>query len=174
MTSEVTAEAAADLARLFETSGIDAWLDGGWAVDAAVGRQTRRHKDLDIILRNADIPRLLKLLEAQGFQRKAGGTQSNFVLNYASGREIDVHTVEFDSAGNGVYQMGDGSQWIFPAEGFAGRGVIHGVEVRCLTPAVQVLCHAHGYVPTEKDFDDMELLAACFGVDLPPQLRRNG
>jgi hypothetical protein len=35
-----------------------------------------------------------------------------------------------------------------------------------------VLCHAHGYAPAEKDFRDMELLQARFGVDLPHHLRR--
>jgi hypothetical protein len=37
---------------------------------------------------------------------------------------------------------------------------------------MQVLGHAHGYVPVEKDFADMALLADRFGIDLPPQLRR--
>jgi hypothetical protein len=36
-----------------------------------------------------------------------------------------------------------------------------------------VLCHAQGYVPTEKDLRDMELLQARFGVELPLHLRRN-
>jgi lincosamide nucleotidyltransferase A/C/D/E len=173
MNFEVTAEAAADLAQLFASAGIDVWLDGGWAVDAAVGRQTRPHKDLDIILRKTDLPRLHEVLEPRGFRRKDGGTTSNFVLQDGSGREVDVHGVEFDVDGNGVYRMENGLDWIFPAEGFAGRGEIDGVPVRCLTPLVQVLCHAHGYVPTEKDFKDMELLEAQFGVELPPQLRRN-
>ena len=52
-------------------------------------------------------------------------------------------------------------------------GVLQGFAVRCLSPEVQVLCHAHGYVPTEKDFRDMELIEARFGLELPPQLRRN-
>ena len=89
-----------------------------------------------------------------------------------SGREIDVHSIVFDDEGNGVYRMANGSDWIFPAAGFSGRGVVEGVNVRCLSPEVQVLCHAHGYVPTEKDLRDMELLQARFGVELPSHLRR--
>ena len=49
---------------------------------------------------------------------------------------------------------------------------VQGVRVRCLSPETQVLCHAHGYVPTAKDFRDMERLRARFGVELPPRLRR--
>jgi hypothetical protein len=35
-----------------------------------------------------------------------------------------------------------------------------------------MLCHAHGYVPVERDFSDMERLEERFGVVLPPQLLR--
>ena len=37
-----------------------------------------------------------------------------------------------------------------------------------------MLCHAHGYVPAEKDFQDMARLQLRFGVELPPHLRRGG
>ncbi len=45
-------------------------------------------------------------------------------------------------------------------------------RLHCLSAAVQVLCHAHGYTPVEKDFQDMEKLQQKFGVELPPQLYR--
>jgi hypothetical protein len=44
------------------------------------------------------------------------------------------------------------------------------MSVSCLSATAQVLCHAHGYAPTEKDFRDMGLLEECLGVELPPQL----
>jgi hypothetical protein len=84
-----------------------------------------------------------------------------------------VHAVEFDRAGNGVYRMENGSDWIFPAAGFAGRGEIQGTPVGCLSPEIQVLCHVHGYTPAEKDVRDMERLHERFGVELPPPLRRS-
>ena len=169
---DMPAEAAVELLRLFEAAGIDVWLDGGWAVDAALGEQTRPHKDLDIILQISDLPKLREILEDRGFRVQAGGTESNFVLADNHGLEIDVHAMSFDETGNGVYRMSNGQDWIFPAAGFAGQGHILNVKVRCLSPEVQVLCHAYGYVPSEKDFRDMELLEARFGVELPPHLRR--
>ena len=172
MTAEMRAEAAVDLLRLFEREGIDVWLDGGWAVDAALGEQTRSHKDLDIILQSSDLRRLREILDARGFREKEGGTESNFVLEDGQELEVDVHAFVFDKSGNGVYRMQNGEDWIFPAAGFAGRGEILGTSVRCLSPEVQVLCHAHGYVPKEKDLQDMELLEARFGVELPSHLRR--
>jgi len=168
----MTSEALVDLLRLLEGAGIEVWLDGGWAVDAVLGAQTRPHKDVDIILRVTDLPNLRELLGRRGFERQPGGTDSNFVLADRSGLEVDVHAIVFDRDGNGVYRMKNGSDWIFPAAGFSGRGVVQGLSVRCLSPETQVLCHAHGYVPKEKDFRDMELLQARFGVELPPHLRR--
>ena len=166
------AESALELLLLFETAGIDVWLDGGWAVDAALGEQTRSHKDLDIILQSTDLQRLREILGGTGFHEKEGGTESNFVLIDDQGLEVDVHAIVFDESGNGVYRMHNGEDWIFPAAGFEGRGEILGTTVRCLSPEVQVLCHAHGYVPKEKDLRDMELLEARFGVELPQHLRR--
>jgi lincosamide nucleotidyltransferase A/C/D/E len=168
----MTAERLLDLLRLFEDAGIEVWLDGGWAIDAALGVQTRPHKDVDLILRGSDVSSLREVLGKRGFSTKPGGRESNFVLADSSGLEVDVHAIMFDADGNGVYRMADGSDWIFPAAGFAGRGTIGKRSVNCLSPEVQVLCHAHGYVPTEKDLRDMELLRERVGVELPPHLQR--
>ena len=168
----MTPTALVDLLSLFESAAIEVWLDGGWAVDALLGAHTRPHKDLDIILCVADLPKLREILGSRGFEIRHG-TESNFVLADRSGLEVDVHAIVFDREGNGVYRMENGSDWIFLAAGFSGLGVVQGISARCLSPETQVLCHAHGYIPTEKDFQDMELLQARFGVELPPHLRRN-
>jgi lincosamide nucleotidyltransferase A/C/D/E len=169
----MTPEALVDLLQLFEGEGVEVWLDGGWAVDALLGAQTRAHKDVDIILRVGDLGKLRDILAGRGFEMRDGGTESNFVLADRSGLEVDVHAIVLDRDGNGVYRMANGSDWIFPAAGFSGRGLVQGLSVRCLSPEVQVLCHAHGYVPTEKDLRDMERLRERFGVELPPHLRRS-
>jgi lincosamide nucleotidyltransferase A/C/D/E len=168
----MTSEALVDLLRLCQRAGIEVWLDGGWAVDAVLGAQTRPHKDVDIILRVGDLSILRDTLAERGFETQPGGSEFNFVMADCDGLEVDVHAIVFDETGNGVYRMANGSDWIFPAAGFSGRGVIQGLSVRCLTPEVQVLCHAHGYVPAEKDLQDMERLQERFGVELPPGLRR--
>jgi lincosamide nucleotidyltransferase A/C/D/E len=169
---ELTAAALVDLLRLWERAGISVWLDGGWGVDALRESQTRAHKDVDIILAVRDVPRLQELLTARGFTVREGAPPHSFVLADGTGTDVDVHAVTFDDQGNGVYRMQNGKDWIYPAEGFDGRGVVGSMAVRCLSPTTQVLCHAHGYVPVEKDFRDMELLAERFGVDVPPHLRR--
>ena len=45
---EMTAEDVCDFLDLMDRDGVHIWLDGGWAVDACLGFQTRRHSDLDI------------------------------------------------------------------------------------------------------------------------------
>lgn len=169
---EMTAPALVELLGLFEEAAIPVWLDGGWGVDALLERQTRPHKDVDLIPLVADVPRVQELLARCGFTFKEGKPPDSFVLANGSGLEIDIHAVAFDRDGNGVYRMQNGEDWVYPAEGFEGRGLVGEMSVRCLSPETQVLCHAHGYVPIEKDFRDMELLRERFGVELPTQLLR--
>jgi hypothetical protein len=37
-----------DVLERLDRAGVPVWLDGGWGVDALVGRQTRPHRDLDL------------------------------------------------------------------------------------------------------------------------------
>ena len=66
--------------------------------------------------------------------------------------------------------MGSGEEWVYPSEGFSGRGLVAGRPVRCLSPAVQVLVHA-GYELEEKDYRELFLLHERFGVELPIEVR---
>ena len=172
MKPEMPSSNLLEVLEVLADAAISVWLDGGWAVDALLEQQTRPHKDVDIIVQVADVAKLREILGHRGFTFREGSPPDSFVLADGAGLEIDVHAVVFDDEGNGVYRMQNGETWIYPAEGFNGRGVIEGRRVQCLSATTQVLCHAHGYVPAEKDLRDMELLAERFGVDLPPQLRR--
>jgi lincosamide nucleotidyltransferase A/C/D/E len=169
---ETTAIALVELLQLLESAAIPVWLDGGWGVDALLQTQTRPHKDVDLIVPVGEVLKLQELLATRGFAVREGKPPHSFVLANGAGLEVDVHAVTFDADGNGMYRMQNGEDWVYPAEGFRGRGIVGRMVVRCLSPAAQVLGHAHGYVPVEKDFCDMERLAARFGVELPPQLRR--
>lgn len=153
---------------LLDPAGVESWLDGGWGVDALLGEQTRDHDDVDLVTRVSDVPAMRDALAGEGFELNRGEPDSNFVLRDGRGREIDVHPVRFDKGGNGVYRMEDGEDWIYPAEGFTGRGRIEGRDVKCLSPDVQMLGHAGGYEPHWTDFHDMRLLNNRFGTRLLP------
>jgi lincosamide nucleotidyltransferase A/C/D/E len=154
---------------LLEADGIDVWLDGGWGVDALLGQQTREHDDLDLVVELDHARRIIELLEPFGYSLAAGGPPKSFAMVDARGRQVDVHPVTFNAEGGGVYQMDDGKEWVYPAEGFAGRGSVDRRPVRCLSPEAQVLVHA-GYELTRKDYRELYLLRQRFGVEPPRAL----
>ncbi len=162
---EMTEQALQELLALFDSHGIEIWLDGGWAVDALLGRQTRLHEDVDIVLREADVAPLRALLAARGYVDlpRADTRPHNFVMGNAYGEEVDFHAVVFDDAGNGIYGVDEG---VFPADGFGGRGTIGGRPVQCLTAAQLVAFHAT-YTPDENDIADVAALCAHFGIAYP-------
>ena len=148
---------------LLTDAGIAAWVDGGWGVDALLGEQTREHDDLDLVVARSDVPLLSGVLGRDGYEVAKGQLPTCVVLLDPAGRQVDVHPVEFDDAGDGIYRMEDGRDWAYPARGFAGKGRVLGREVRCLTPEVQVLCHA-GYELAETDLHDLAALRDRFGI----------
>jgi lincosamide nucleotidyltransferase A/C/D/E len=156
---------------LLERQKIDVWLDGGWGVDALLGYQDRDHDDLDLVAELRHSQLIIETLENAGFELVDGAPPKSFVMVDADGRQVDVHPVVFDEArGGGVYVMRNDDEWVYPAEGFSGRGLVAGRQVRCLSPAVQVLVHA-GYELEEKDYRELFLLHDRFGVELPPRIR---
>lgn len=46
----VRAQDVISLYQLLLANGIQAWITGGWGIDALLGKQTRPHKDLDVIM----------------------------------------------------------------------------------------------------------------------------
>ena len=162
---------ASDVAMVLERladAGIEAWVEGGWGVDALLGAQTRTHDDLDLIVQVDDTPTMREIFEQQGFVLAEGDLDSNFVLRDARDRSVDVHPVRFDDEGNGIYRMASGGDWLFPADGFSGTGQIGDRAVQCLTADVQMLCHATGYEPGDTDFHDMRALNRRFKTRLLP------
>ncbi|WP_421723379.1 GNAT family N-acetyltransferase [Bauldia sp.] len=160
--SEFTAGDVIALLRQLADAEIEIIVDGGWAVDAVLGRQTRPHRDLDIAIRHSDVPRLRTLLEAQGYRDspRPDTTAFNFVLEDPDGRAVDVHTYEFDSAGNHI----DGLP--YPIDSLNGRGIIDGHPVRCITPEWLVRFHTE-YEPDKTDFRDVRALCEAFHIPLP-------
>ena len=166
------ADAVVAILEQLDAASIPVWLDGGWGVDALLGEQTRDHRDLDLVVNATDVPKLQEALLAIGFRVKPGGTAANFILADEHGREVDVHPIEFDQRGCGLFQLPDGRRWPFPPAAFAGKGRVGERQVRCLSADAQVQCHGQGYEPTEKDLHDMERLQQRVGIALPINLCR--
>ncbi|MGE3074683.1 MAG: nucleotidyltransferase domain-containing protein [Dehalococcoidia bacterium] len=141
--------------------GLSFWINGGWGVDALVGRQTRCHRDLDLFVELRHLDSLRKSLSRRGFAEIEGGRDANFVMVHEEGSEVDVHVFELDSQGNGLYTMSDGRVWLCPAEGLTGFGVILRTPVRCFTAALQLQCYS-GYELDDDDRHDIAVLRKTF------------
>jgi lincosamide nucleotidyltransferase A/C/D/E len=152
-------------------AGCRVWLDGGWAVDAALGEQTREHADLDLVGELADVKIVAEALDPLGYRLALDERPVRVVYDAGDGRSVDLHTVVFDEGGGGIQGLPGGGTCRYPPEGFSGRGTIAGREFPCLTPEVQVsFCH-QGYEPADKDRHDISLLCGKFGIELPAAYR---
>src|SRR5215207_2411618 len=161
---------AADVVELYsalDAIGVTFWIDGGWCVDALLGRETRPHEDLDIALEERHVPALRAFLEARGYRDvpRDDTRRWNFVLGDDHGRQVDVHAFIFDAAGNVV----DGIA--YPADSLTGTGVIAGHTVRCIAAEYAVPFHT-GYPLRDKDWHDVTSLCEQFGIAYPVEYRR--
>jgi lincosamide nucleotidyltransferase A/C/D/E len=168
----MTAEDVLEVMRCLNGAGIQAWLHGGWGVDALLDQQTRKHKDLDLVVELSDVPHMQALLAERGYRLVQGGPPKNFVLEDETGRQVDVHPVAWDEHGNGIYRMENGHDWTFPSAGFAGNGSVLGRRVRCFTAEAQMLCYI-GYELSDKDCREMDALHQRFGVEYPPEYQKH-
>lgn len=162
--------AAQAIVRRLEDAGIVTWFDGGWGVDALLGRESRSHADVDLVLDRGDLPRAIVVLREVGFREDTSafpGRPARVVL--ARGFEVvDLHPVVFDEWGNGWQELGNSAWGLYPAAGLNGVGQIGGDSVRCLTAELQVRHHL-GYPPSDADRTDLRALAVEYGVAIPPE-----
>lgn len=145
-------------------------IDGGWGVDALLGEQTRSHSDLDIIIGKENLIALENKLLVCSFKRDE--FREGLVFLSKAGLYLDVHSIDFDDRGYGLFRLPDGRIWPFPPSAFKGAGMIGKQKVRCLSPEAQVQCHAQGYLPESKDLKDMNALQEKYQVVLPLTLCR--
>jgi lincosamide nucleotidyltransferase A/C/D/E len=142
-----------------DAGGQQAWVAGGWGVDALVGRQTRVHRDLDVAVDVTDrsVDHALVVLRAIGYEIETDWRPARVELAAQGERWVDLHPVTFDEQGTGWQaNVDDLPPFRYPPEAFA-RGLVGGVGVVCLAVEQQLLFHT-GYQPRPQDLADLELL----------------
>ncbi|ACV21341.1 Aminoglycoside-2''-adenylyltransferase [Slackia heliotrinireducens] len=161
----ITENDAREVIRLAADAGIAVWLDGGWGIDALMGRQTRPHNDIDIFVQRKDADRLVDLLVAKGFaERLMPYTLADHTTwEDKGGRTVDLHVFDFADDGRIVF-LGES----YPGEVFSGKGTIGDMPVDCIEPASQLMFHL-GYDHDENDLHDVLLLCQKYGFDVPDE-----
>ena len=171
----MTVEDVANLYEELKRLRVEVWIDGGWAVDALLEEQTRPLGDLDIVVQEKDVPRLREYLESSGFRDvpRDDTRPCNFILGHGDGRTVDIHVVDFDGAGNGIYGPPENGE-MYPAGSLSGMGSIAGTPVRCVT-AEQLVEFHRGYDLRATDYHDVAALCDRFDIAYPDEyLDREG
>lgn len=163
-TPQTTAADVIELVNLLDAHGIGVVIDGGWGVDALLGKQTRMHSDLDIAVERADVPNIRALLERRGYKEvlRDDTSECNFVMGDDKGRLIDIHSYTFDEEGKVIFGVE------YPFDSLKGTGSIAGYPVKCITPEWMVKFHT-GYKLDENDYYDVKLLCEKFGIEIPAE-----
>ena len=103
---------------VLDQAGVRVWLEGGWGVDALVGRQTRPHRDLDLDVDVRDEDTAVRALRTLGYEIE-GDFRPNRIELTAPGRGlVDLHFLTFDESGGAVQFGMAGEVWPCPAEAF--------------------------------------------------------
>ncbi|MBY0422543.1 MAG: hypothetical protein K2Q06_09575 [Parvularculaceae bacterium] len=159
-------EDVVDLYQELTRNGVALWIDSGWAVDAAVGRQTRAHADLDIAVESKFVSQLRQILAQRGYRESTSvnAIDWNFILADHEGRRIDVHVVVLDELRGACADPLEGIA--YPAGSLTGEGAIAGAFVRCVS-AEALLRFKTSYAPRDCDRDDVAVLCALLGRRVP-------
>lgn len=127
----MTAEYLIETYNSLEKIGILIWVDGGWAKDALIGKQTRPHRDFDFAVERKNLARLIDYFKSVGYGEipRPKENKWDIVLGDTKGHELDIHAFDFDDNGRVL----DKPYWdAFAVDALNGVGYIGGVKVRCV------------------------------------------
>ena len=125
----MTAERASETLGALERAGVAVCCMGGWGVDALVGEQTRKHRDLDLIVEREGRDAALAALTGLGYRIWYEHSSDSFlgdrvVVRDRAMRVVDLHPVDYEKTELSIVS-----------------GSIDGHPVKCLSAEQQV--HAH-------------------------------
>src|SRR4051812_8588217 len=160
----MTAGAVLSVVEALDAADVAVWLAGGWGVDALAGARTRRHRDLDLLLDDADLDRARDVLAEQGYREVRRLTvpgallPDRVVLQNHIGRLIDLHPVDLQ-----VWLAGTVTKWLpdaaAPAREAFATGSLKDTPVKCLSRELQLAAH-EGYAHRPLDDHDVAVLEA--------------
>ena len=143
------------------------WVAGGWGVDALMGRQTRRHRDLDIVVgdNQRELDAMIAALADLGLDYLAERRSRRSIaprrvwLADCAGHSVDLLPVDLDAS---PFRAADGEPAAFAT------GIVADEELRCVSAALQVQ-HHRNFQQRSTDRHDMRLLDADTSAPSPPR-----
>lgn len=139
---------------LLDGTGIRYWLDGGWGVDALVGRQTRSHRDVDIDFDARYTEQLLQILKEHGFEIVTDWSPVRLELYHPALSYIDIHPFFIGDDGTAKQADLEGGWYQFEAD-FFGKAFYQGREIPCISAKGQSIFHT-GYELRDVDRHDIK------------------
>ena len=130
-------------------------VNGGWAVDALVGSQSRTHGDLDLFVDAGQVDTLIEWLSGRGYEVVEDWRPIRVELR-SGDRAVDIHPMTLDATGDGV-QKGFGDETFAHRARDRAEGMIRGRPVVVATAARLVELRS-GYELRPEDHHDLELL----------------
>ena len=96
---------ACEILEMLSEASVKVFLDGGWGVDALIGRETRTHNDIDLFVEKKDFSKAISVITWKGYREVVMDytTDSHTVWKDDNGRIIDLHSFEYVEDGNLKY-----------------------------------------------------------------------
>ena len=87
---------------MLSEASVKVFLDGGWGVDALIGRETRTHNDIDLLVEKKDYCITISVITGKGYREVIMDytTDSHTVWKDDNGRIIDMHCFEYVEDGS--------------------------------------------------------------------------
>jgi lincosamide nucleotidyltransferase A/C/D/E len=143
------------------STGCRFWLEGGWGVDALVGRQTRSHRDVDLDFDADNEHDVLGCLAGLGYAIETDWRPNRVELSASGNRWVDLHPLVIDDNGDARQAALDGG-WHEMHRSWFTTGVLGGVTVPCVSVEAQRHFHT-GYELRTADLLDLAQLERLSG-----------
>ena len=110
-------------------NNIEIWLDGGWGVDALLGKETRQHNDIDLFVEEKNYNKFIEIIKNKGFNEIVVEYTSEVHTIWSDNklRIIDLHMFKDNCDGTICYE-GE----VFQKNIFDGVGKIGNIMVSCI------------------------------------------
>ena len=94
-----------------DEDGVPLCVAGGWGVDALVGRPSRDHRDLDLLIDAAAFDAAVDTLAGLGYVPETDWLPVRLEVAAAGRGWVDLHPVEVAADGHGVQRGPDGTTY---------------------------------------------------------------